>query len=110
MREPDNSKITQYTNDCAECLRYEAALLLINAAYQRLYVKKNALHLAVTNLRLEADNLRLEADNLRLEADNLRLEADNLRNEISFLSNTRSWRLTKPLRFVSRLIRKFNLL
>lgn len=96
MREPDNSKITQYTNDCAECLRYEAALLLINAAYQRLYVKKNALHLEVTNLRLEADNLRLEADNLR--------------NEISFLSNTRSWRLTKPLRFVSRLIRKFNLL
>lgn len=57
MREPDSSKIAQYTNDCAECLRYEAALLLINAAYQRLYVKKNTLHSEVTNLRLEVDNL-----------------------------------------------------
>ena len=77
MLEHDNTQSTQFRNDSTECIRYEDALLRINAAYQRLHV-----HTRI-----------------------LQSEVMQLRNQITVLHNSRSWRLTKPLRVISRLIR-----
>jgi hypothetical protein len=84
MLEHDNTQSTQFRNDSTECIRYEDALLRINAAYQRLHVHTRILQSEVIHLRSEDMQLR---------------------NEITILHNSRSWRLTKPLRVISRLIR-----
>ena len=70
----------------------------VSAAGSEMYAENT--RLSVGNMMLQGENARLQGENARLQGENARLQ--ELQNTVL---SSRSWRLTKPLRVLTRVMR-----
>ncbi|WP_188714181.1 hypothetical protein [Paracoccus acridae] len=85
------------------CDSLEAQSSRLSAERARLAADLTAARQAEQKLRSERDGLAADCQRLTAERDQARAEASQC--EAAFLAST-SWRVTAPLRFVSRLVRR----
>ena len=59
------------------------------------------------NVQLQGETKRLQGENARLQGENARLQGENARlhSYMDDLLHSRSWRLTKPLRAIAKVVR-----
>jgi hypothetical protein len=56
------------------------------------------------SLAIERDSLAIERDSLAIERDSLAIERDSLAIRIKELANSFSWRITRPIRVIHRML------
>ena len=62
------------------------------------YIGQNALRVSAKQIKLDLDNTKIELDSTKTELDSTKTELINIRN-------TLSWKMTKPIRFLKKLIK-----
>ncbi len=76
------------------------------AAHLRHETDQEALSDHLLALTRKLEEMTRERDGLRQELDKMTRERDSLREEIGSMRRSRSWRLTRPVRALSRLVKR----